>query len=159
MTDKLAGLIAEENKIPPQIADLNNKVAQYTKNLNYLRNQLPIFQRILNDAYNTGNSANDAVRVAKENLDAAVARYNSEKKIEDTATVNFELARTEKEEADRAVDALIRDGAGILPYAAAPSAPATPAAATTPAPTGSATPAPTGSATYPTATTGSAVPA
>ncbi len=122
LTEKIAGLTNEINKIPAQINDYNTQIAQFTKNLNFLRNQLPIFQRVLNDAYNVGNSANEAVRVAKQNLDAAVARYNSEKKIEEDATYNLELARTEKDEADRAVDALIRDGVGILPYAAAPAA-------------------------------------
>jgi hypothetical protein len=75
-------LTADINTYPAQIADLNSQLALANKNLNYLRNQLPIYARILNDAYVAGNSANDAVKVAKQNLDAATKRYNDEVKIE-----------------------------------------------------------------------------
>lgn len=33
--------------------------------MNFLRNQLPIFSRILNDAYVAGNTVNDLTRAAK----------------------------------------------------------------------------------------------
>jgi hypothetical protein len=75
-------LTADINTYPAQIAALNSQLALANKNLNYLRNQLPIYSRILNDAYVAGNSANDAVKVAKQNLDAATKRYNDEVKIE-----------------------------------------------------------------------------
>lgn len=43
-----------------------------------------------------------------------------EQKIETEATRNIELARgVAKDLADQAVEALLRDGAGLLPYAAA----------------------------------------
>lgn len=119
LTDKITSLNEQINKIPGILADYNNQLNQLNKNLNYLINQLPIFQRILNDAYIAGNSANDAVKAAKQNLDAAVARFTREQKIESDATNNIELARIEKDQADQAVEALLRDGAGLLPYAAA----------------------------------------
>ena len=86
----------------------------------YLQGQLPLFQKALNDAYYAGNTANNNVLLAQQNLEAANKRFNDESAIIKEATYNLELARAEKEIADNDVDILLRQGADILPFAAAP---------------------------------------
>lgn len=107
--------------IPAELKAIDDLFAQIQKNLAFLRSQLPIFLRIQNDAYAAGNAANDAVKIARDNLDAATKRFLDETKIAETATRNIELARIEKEQADAALEALLKDGAAVLPYAAAPA--------------------------------------
>ena len=76
-------------KGPSQLKDLTAQLATLEKNIAYLRTQLPIYERVLNDAYNTGNSRNDQVKAALQNLQAANARYFSEQKNADEATRNI----------------------------------------------------------------------
>ena len=89
LTDKISAITSQAANYPSQIAELNSQLSQLNKNLSYLRNQQPIFERVLNDAYVSGNSANDAVKAAKQNLDASAKRFADEQKIEDEATRNI----------------------------------------------------------------------
>ena len=79
-----------------------------------------MYETKLRGAYQAGNSANQKVVEAKENLEAANAKFLHEDKIIQDATKNIELARIEKEQADQAVEDYLREGVDILPFAAAP---------------------------------------
>lgn len=82
----------------------------------YLNTQLPIFQRLLNDAAYANTVANDQVRNAKANLDSAAKRFQDEQNNIISSTKNLELARIEKQAADDAVNNLLQQSANILPY-------------------------------------------
>lgn len=90
---KVNGLNNEISTFPAQLKEIDSLFSQVQKNLSYLRSQFPIFLRIQNDAYANGNAANDAVKAARENLDAATKRFVDENKIIEEATRNIELAR------------------------------------------------------------------
>lgn len=87
----------------------------------YLNTQLPIFQRLLNDAAHANTVASDQVRNAKANLDSAAKRFQDEQNNINSSTRNLELARIEKQAADDAVNNLLQQSANILPYEAAPT--------------------------------------
>ena len=83
---------------------------------------MPVYQGVLNDAYYSANSAAEAVKTAKQNLDTANKRFLDESEIVRETTHNIELARIEKNEADQAVENLLmQDAANILPFAATPN--------------------------------------
>lgn len=58
--------------------------------------------------------------MTKDNLDAANSRFMKETNIIEEATLNLEVARIEKENADQAVEDYLKETASILPFAAAP---------------------------------------
>lgn len=122
LNDKLSSIGEQASKGPAQLSELTGQLTQINKNLVYLRSQQPIFERVLNDAYVAGNSANDQVSTAKQNLDAAAQRFQSEQGIEKSSTMNIERARIEKDAADKEVEKLLKEGANVLPFNAAPSA-------------------------------------
>lgn len=61
--------------IPQQIDTATEELNKLEDNLQYLRSQVIILERLLRDAFTVGIAANDKVAVAKQNLDATVARY------------------------------------------------------------------------------------
>ena len=121
LNEKLNSVNGELNSdIPAHIAELNGRLPKLNNDLAYLRAQLPLYQKALNDAYYAANVANENVVLAQQNLDAANKRYTDESAIVKEATFNIEQARVEKDQADLAVEALLRQSADILPFSTAP---------------------------------------
>ena len=71
-------------------------------------------------AFNDAAAAGAQVKQAQENYNAASKRAEQEREIIESATLNLERARVEKDQADFAVEQYLKEGADILPYAAAP---------------------------------------
>lgn len=117
---KIEAATQELNDFPNQIAELEAKLPKLIESLRVLRSQIYIYESRLRGAYQAGNTANERVTAARQNLDAANQRYIQEDKIIQEATQNIEVARVEKEKADQAVEDFLREGAEILPFAAAP---------------------------------------
>ena len=91
------------NEIKNPIRTANAKVQKAISDLVFLKSQVSTFEEKLRQLYIIGNDANTKVINAKENLEAIITREAKEKKDLDTATVNLEKARAEKELADLAV--------------------------------------------------------
>lgn len=70
------------------------KTAQ--EDLQFLKVQIVRVEEELRQAYLMGNDANTKVAHAKQNVDAANARYQQEEKIISEATLNLERARAEE---------------------------------------------------------------
>ena len=121
LNDKLTAINLELEEIPNRVMKLEGDFQKMSDDLAYLRNQLPVYQGVLNDAYYAANEAAESVRVAKQNLEAANKRYLDESNLVKETTHNIELARIEKNQADLAVENLLMEGANILPFAAAPN--------------------------------------
>ena len=83
--------------------------------------QIVTAQEELRIAYENGNDANTVVVHQKENIDAAVARFKSERQIVCEATLNLEKVRAEESLARLALEELIAKYSDALPYAIVPN--------------------------------------
>ena len=83
--------------------------------------QILIAKEELRVLYTKGNDANTVVAHARQNLDAAVARYKKEQIIVSEATLNIEKARAEEALARLALEELIAKYSDALPYAIVPN--------------------------------------
>ena len=120
LTSEEASVAQALEEIPKKIAELEATEPKLLESLRILKSQVFVYETKLRGAYQAGNSANQKVVEAKENLEAANAKFLHEDKIIQDATKNIELARIEKEQADQAVEDYLREGVDILPFAAAP---------------------------------------
>lgn len=103
------------------IADLKAKLDKAQTDLEFLRVQIVEANESLRIVYTSGNEANTVVAHAKENLDAAVARFKSENQIVCEATLNLEQARAEENLARLALEELIAKYSDALPYSIVPN--------------------------------------
>lgn len=77
------------------LEDLKSKLVQAQQDLNFIKTQKVEIDVTLRQAYQRGNDANTRVAYARQNLDAVIARFQSESKIVSEATLNLERARAE----------------------------------------------------------------
>ena len=103
------------------IPGLEGQRGNETQNLVYLRTQLTITQEELRKAHIAGNDANTLVLQARQNLQAASARFAQESTSVTTATQNLEKARAEEALARLALEEVIAHYTDALPYAIVPN--------------------------------------
>lgn len=101
--------------------ELEAALKGHQEDLVYLKSQLTIVQEQLRKAYVDGNDANTMVIQAKQNFDAATARYQKESEIITQATLNLEKARAEEALARLALEETIAYYTDALPYAIVPN--------------------------------------
>ena len=125
---KIAGYEAEIasslntiNSLSTGLPELKAKLAEQKKNLAYLQSQLLIAQENLRMAYIAGNDANTGVLQAKQNFEAAQARYTNETNTINTATLNLEKARAQEALHALALKEMIAHYSDALPYAIVPN--------------------------------------
>ena len=110
LADNLAAIESLKAKLDKGIADLE-----------FLTKQILIAKEELRILYVEGNDANTVVAHARQNLDAAVARYKKEQIIVSEATLNIEKARAEEALARLALEELIAKYSDALPYSIVPN--------------------------------------
>lgn len=103
------------------ITDLKAKLEKAQADLEFLNVQIVEANESLRVVYTSGNDANTVVAHAKENLDAAIARFKSENEIVCQATLNLEKARAEESLARLALEELIAKYSDALPYSIVPN--------------------------------------
>ena len=82
-----------------------------------LENELPSFAQKLQEAYHLGNDINTRVADARQNLNALIARLETESNELIQFTRQLEVARAEKENADLVLETLLQQKSDALPYA------------------------------------------
>ena len=91
------------------------------EDLQFLKVQIVKVEEELRQAYVMGNNVNTKVAHAKQNVDAANARYQAEDKVISEATLNLERARAEEALARLALEELIAHYSDALPYSIVPN--------------------------------------
>lgn len=89
--------------------------------MNFLKDQYTKTDTTRRGLYQNGNDANNQVAIAKQNLDAAIKRYQTETTNINTGTQNLEKARAEEALARLGLEELIAKYTDALPYAIVPN--------------------------------------
>lgn len=101
--------------------DAEVKLADTLNDMRFLKEKLNEWNEKLRQAYIGGNEANTLVAHARESVEAANSRYQSETKILSDATLNLEKARSEEALAKLSLEELIALYSDALPYSIIPN--------------------------------------
>lgn len=104
-----------------QVKKINDGIANVPTEISTLQQELARTEESIRRQYYICNDAADAVRTAKQNLDALNNKFNTESNWLRDATSNLEKARAEKELADQGVQEIISSSTAALPFAIVPS--------------------------------------
>ena len=99
----------------------NSAINKILEDIRLLEDEVPRFEQLLQNAFNAGNDINTEVLNARDNLDAIIARLDSESRFLNDATRNLETARAEKELADLAMEELLQAQSNVLPFSIVPN--------------------------------------
>lgn len=101
--------------------DAEGKLADLRNSLQFLKEEYSKTSLERNRLYAAGNDANNGVVMAKQNLEAVIARYKQEQTNIDNANLNLERARAQEAIARQAQEELIAYYSNALPYAIVPN--------------------------------------
>lgn len=104
-----------------ELAKIQDSISALPGEMSALQQELARLEQTIQRQFFICNDAADAVRKAKQNLDAMNNKYNTESQWLADANNNLERARAEKELADLGVQEIIAASTNALPFAIVPN--------------------------------------